>query len=323
MINYIARNTKENNKIEWIIDSGCPINLTNEIKNSKNNNIKNQSNTYLRVISEYIYWKPYSVFIMLTTKKQENQQNIYFLIGNSPISWKSQLQKCATLSATEVELVSLTELRKLLEKLFKNRKREKKLKQFEELEEDKYIDPDMPKCEYCKGVRYMPMMVYEGLHTSDFVSGNIVGVDIGLKTKTFFFALSLTDWNDFILQFYKELSSVNGKTSIHNSYFDPVTNNIVNRLVGENCVNINADIIDLNYKKEWDVLFNNQNISGDYSKTPFLVRSVTLFTEIMPMASTCQWLLSHTLTNFQVSLTRGFYGMWCISECCISELGFI
>ena len=56
MINYIARNTKENNKIEWIIDSGCPINLTNEIKNSKNNNIKNQSNTYLRVISEYIYW---------------------------------------------------------------------------------------------------------------------------------------------------------------------------------------------------------------------------------------------------------------------------
>jgi len=123
----------------------------------------------------------------------------------------------------------------------------------------------------------------------------------------------------------------------------------VNRLVGENCVNISnflnnncvniyvkwywlynffpggrdADIIDLNYKKEWDVLFNNQNISGDYSKTPFLVRSVTLFTEIMPMASTCQWLLSHTLTNFQVSLTRGFYGMWCISECCISELGFI
>ena len=44
------------------------------------------------------------------------------------------------------------------------------MKQFEELEEDKYIDPDMPKCEYCKGVRYMPMMVYEGLHTSDFVS---------------------------------------------------------------------------------------------------------------------------------------------------------
>ena len=26
------------------------------------------------------------------------------------------------------------------------------------------------------------------------------------------------------------------------------------------------DIIDLNYKKEWDILFKNQIISGDYSK---------------------------------------------------------
>ena len=46
-----------------------------------------------------------------------------------------------------------------------------------------------------------------------------------------------------------------------------------------------ADIIDLNYKKEWNISFKNQIISGDYSKTPFLVRSVALFTEIMPLAS--------------------------------------
>jgi len=31
-----------------------------------------------------------------------------------------------------------------------------------------------------------------------------------------------------------------------------------------------ADIIDLDYKKEWDVLFNNQIISGDYFKTAIL-----------------------------------------------------
>jgi hypothetical protein len=42
-----------------------------------------------------------------------------------------------------------------------------------------------------------------------------------------------------------------------------------------------AEIIDLNYKKEWDVLFNNQIISSDYSKTPFLMRSTASFTEIM------------------------------------------
>ncbi|KAG4100160.1 hypothetical protein H8356DRAFT_1346061 [Neocallimastix lanati (nom. inval.)] len=29
-------------------------------------------------------------------------------------------------------------------------------------------------------------------------------------------------------------------------------------------------IIDLNYKKEWDVLFKNQIITGDYSKTLFV-----------------------------------------------------
>ena len=52
-----------------------------------------------------------------------------------------------------------------------------------------------------------------------------------------------------------------------------------------------ADIIDINYKKEWDILFKNQNISGDYSKTPFLVRSAALFIEIMPRASIRQGLL--------------------------------
>jgi len=45
-------------------------------------------------------------------------------------------------------------------------------------------------------------------------------------------------------------------------------------------------LLNLNYKKEWDVLLNNQIISGDYSKTPFLVWSSTLFTENMPLAST-------------------------------------
>jgi len=44
----------------------------------------------------------------------------------------------------------------------------------------------------------------------------------------------------------------------------------------------NIDIIDLNYKKEWDVLFNDQIISGDYSKMPFLVRYAAPFIEIMP-----------------------------------------
>jgi len=47
-----------------------------------------------------------------------------------------------------------------------------------------------------------------------------------------------------------------------------------------------ADIIILNYKKEWDVLFKNQIISGDYLTTPFLVRPASLFTEIMHLDST-------------------------------------
>ena len=59
----------------------------------------------------------------------------------------------------------------------------------------------------------------------------------------------------------------------------------LNNFLNNECVNIyvtwyrlnnfllvgrDADIIDLNYKKEWNILSNNQIISGDYSKTPFL-----------------------------------------------------
>ena len=47
-----------------------------------------------------------------------------------------------------------------------------------------------------------------------------------------------------------------------------------------------TDIIVLKYKKEWDVWLNNQIVSGDYSKTFFLVRYAALFTEIMSRAST-------------------------------------
>ena len=50
-----------------------------------------------------------------------------FLNGDSPISWKSQLQKCVTLSTAEAEFVSLTEctkhgmwLQKLLGEIFNN-----------------------------------------------------------------------------------------------------------------------------------------------------------------------------------------------------------
>ena len=50
-------------------------------------------------------------------------------------------------------------------------------------------------------------------------------------------------------------------------------------------------IINLNFKTNGMFLFNNQIISGDYSKTPFLVRSEFLFTEIMPRASIRQGLL--------------------------------
>ena len=53
----------------------------------------------------------------------------------------------------------------------------------------------------------------------------------------------------------------------------------------------NTDIIDLYCKRECDILLRNQIISGDYSKTPFLVLFVVLFIEIMPRASILQRLL--------------------------------
>ncbi|KAG4091211.1 hypothetical protein H8356DRAFT_1430474 [Neocallimastix lanati (nom. inval.)] len=58
-----------------------------------------------------------------------------------------------------------------------------------------------------------------------------------------------------------------------------VANNIVNRSIGENRVNFSDMIIKKGIEK---FLFKNQIISGDYSKTAFLVRSAALFTEIMP-----------------------------------------
>ena len=95
-------------------------------------------------------------------------------------------------------------------------------------------------------------------------------------------------------------------------------NNIMNKSTSENTVNISnflnnecvniylmwyrlymhplgkrdADIIDLNYKKEWNVLFKNQIISDEYSKTPFLVRFSALYTKIMLRTSARQGLHS-------------------------------
>ncbi|KAG4107289.1 hypothetical protein H8356DRAFT_1332627 [Neocallimastix lanati (nom. inval.)] len=72
--------------------------------------------------------------------------------------------------------------------------------------------------------------------------------------------------------------------------YSVIINNVVNRSISENRVNINnflnnedVDIIDLNYEKEWDVLFKNQTISGDYSKKVIL--------GIMPRVSIRQGLL--------------------------------
>ena len=48
-------------------------------------------------------------------------------------------------------------------------------------------------------------------------------------------------------------------------------------------------------------MFKNQIISGDYSKTPFLVKSAALFTEIMPRARTRQGLL---FRKYKRKLTR-------------------
>ena len=92
----------------------------------------------------------------------------------------------------------------------------------------------------------------------------------------------------------RENRNINIRDSENNSI---VINDVANRSIGENrvnlsnclnneCVNIyvtwyrsynflldgrDADIIDLNYKKEWDVLIKSPVISGDYSKMPFFV----------------------------------------------------
>ncbi|KAG4090309.1 hypothetical protein H8356DRAFT_1352516 [Neocallimastix lanati (nom. inval.)] len=73
-----------------------------------------------------------------------------------------------------------------------------------------------------------------------------------------------------------ENRNINIRDSKNNSV---VTNNAVNKSIDEKRFNISNF---LNY---------DQIISGDYSKTPFLVRFVALFIEIMPWASTRQGLL--------------------------------
>jgi len=61
------------------------------------------------------------------------------------------------------------------------------------------------------------------------------------------------------------------------------------------------DIIDLKYKKVWNVLFNNQIVFGDYSRTPSLVRSGTILRKIMTRASIRQGLL---FQRYKRKLTR-------------------
>jgi len=122
-------------------------------------------------------------------------------------------------------------------------------------------------------------------------------------------------------------NTVNNSRNSNSENYNIITSNLVNSSISENrvnlsnflnneCVNIymtwyrlynfllggrDADIIDLNYKKERDILFKNQFISGDYSKTPFLLRSAALFTEIMPLASTRHGLL---FRKYNSKLTR-------------------
>ena len=72
-------------------------------------------------------------------------------------------------------------------------------------------------------------------------------------------------------------------------YFFFIKNTQLIKKINIICTNEHNNI--LNNKKEWDVLFNNQIIFGDYYKTPFLVRSAALFSEIMPRASIRQGLV--------------------------------
>ncbi|KAG4083597.1 hypothetical protein H8356DRAFT_1380959 [Neocallimastix lanati (nom. inval.)] len=92
-----------------------------------------------------------------------------------------------------------------------------------------------------------------------------------------------------------------------------VTNNVLNRSIDDYCINFSnflnnecaniygRDIIDLKYKKVWNVLFNNQIVFGDYSRTPSLVRSGTILRKIMTRASIRQGLL---FQRYKCKLTR-------------------
>jgi len=133
----------------------------------------------------------------------------------------------------------------------------------------------------------------------------------------------VNNWNSIDIE-NRNINIINGE---NNSI---VTNNLMNRSTGENrvnisdflnneCINIyvmwyrlynfllsrrNADIIDLNYSKEWYVLFNKQIISWNYSKTLSLVRTTAIFIEIMPRASIRQRLI---FRQYKGKLTRSIY----------------
>jgi len=77
MVNSITQTTKENANTEWIIDSGCPINLTNEIKKLKNTkNIKNKSITYPNGKSEKI--KKVGKYIGVFDNDSLKLSNVYY-----------------------------------------------------------------------------------------------------------------------------------------------------------------------------------------------------------------------------------------------------
>ncbi|KAG4094615.1 hypothetical protein H8356DRAFT_1427789 [Neocallimastix lanati (nom. inval.)] len=72
------------------------------------------------------------------------------------------------------------------------------------------------------------------------------------------------------------INKINNRNNIVNNSdsenFNIVAINLVNSSIGENRANL---------KRKWDILFKNQIISGDYSKTPFLVLSAALLIQIM------------------------------------------
>ncbi|ORX70421.1 hypothetical protein BCR32DRAFT_272363 [Anaeromyces robustus] len=58
------------------------------------------------------------------------------------------------------------------------------------------------------------------------------------------------------------------------------------------------------YKKEWECLFKCQTESGTYSKTPFLLRSVDLLNDIIPVVCKRQHIL---FNKFKTNLSRNVY----------------